>query len=378
MTHSRIYLSPPHMGGEERRLVEAVFDSNWVAPIGPMVDEFEQKIADFTGTPHVAALISGTAALHLALRISGIGPGDSVWCSTMTFIGGVAPICYVGAKLVFLDVTRHDYLLDLELLEDALERAERSGEKPRAIVTTDLYGNAISSRVMARLRDRYGFLWISDTAEALGARRDDVHAGDGADFIVHSFNGNKIITTSGGGALASQNGEAIAQARFLATQARDPASHYQHSTYGYNYRLSNVCAAIGVAQMGVLSERVAARRGIWAAYQERLGSLPGVSFDRAEEVSRPNRWLTTLLIDPNAAGASAEAVRLALESENIEARPMWKPMHQQPVFEGARLEGTGGVAEALFQTGLCLPSGSAMQEHDLDRICSIVESCLRR
>ena len=374
---SRLFLSPPHMSGEERALVASVFDSNWVAPIGPMVDRFEQQVANLTGMPHVAALSSGTAALHLALRIGGVGKDDDVWCSTMTFIGGVAPICYVGARPVFFDVKRDDYLLDLALLEEALKQADKNGSVPRAIITTDLYGNVVPTRVMARLRERYGFLWISDTAEALGSHRDGVHAGDGADFVVHSFNGNKIITTSGGGALAGANGDNIEQARFLATQARDPAPHYEHSTYGYNYRLSNICAAIGVGQMDVLKSRVAARRRIWAAYRDRLSDLTGVQFDDAEMHSTPNRWLTTLTIDPAVARATRDDLRNALDRENIESRPMWKPMHRQPVFADAKLVGSGTVADGLFETGLCLPSGSAMQDGDIDRVCSIVETALR-
>ena len=258
----RLFLSPPHMGGDERHLVEAVFDSNWVAPIGPMVDRFEQELAIFTGMPHVAALSSGTAALHLALRIAGVRHTDQVWSSTLTFIGGVAPIRYVSAEPVFLDVARSDYLLDLDLTEEALGRADKDGTLPRAIVTTDLYGNVVDLCRMARLRDHYGFLWISDTAEALGSRRNGAHAGDGADFVIHSFNGNKIITTSGGGALAGPDEDQIAEARFLATQARDFAPHYEHSTYGYNYRLSNICAAIGIGQMAVLPKWVAKRQQI--------------------------------------------------------------------------------------------------------------------
>jgi dTDP-4-amino-4,6-dideoxygalactose transaminase len=362
------------MAGEERELVSSVFDSNWVAPIGPMVDRFERELAAVTGVAHVAALSSGTAALHLALRISEVGADDEVWCSTMTFIGGVAPVCYVGARLVFFDVNMSDYLIDLSLLEEKLEAASRNGVAPKAIITTDLYGNAVSCAEMKRLRDRFGFLWISDTAEGLGSSIEGVHAGTGADFVIHSFNGNKIITTSGGGALASDNADAIHEARFLATQARDAAAHYEHTTYGYNYRLSNICAAIGVGQLGVLNNRVAARQRIWTAYHARLANLPGIKFDAAGAASKPNRWLTTLTIDPAIARTNREEIRLTLESANIESRPMWKPMHQQPVFASARLEGSGANAELLFANGLCLPSGSAMTDDDVSRVCDIFES----
>ena len=365
------------MGGEERQLVEGVFDSNWIAPIGPMVDRFEQDIANYTGTSHVAALSSGTAALHLALRIAGLNRSASVWCSTMTFIGGVAPICYINAQPVFFDVRASDYLLDLDQVENELERGDRLGTLPGAIVTTDLYGNAISPSRMARLRDRFGFKWISDTAEALGSWCEGVHAGDGADFIIHSFNGNKIITTSGGGALASADEDAIVEARFLATQARDHAAHYEHSTYGYNYRLSNVCAAIGVGQMAVLPDRVAARRRTWAMYHDRLSQLPGIRFDEAEASCAPNRWLTTITVHPTEAVVASDAIRLALERENIESRPMWKPMHLQSVFADAPIIGGGAVAQNLFETGLCLPSGSAMSDDDIDRVCTIIENCGR-
>lgn len=370
---NRLFLSPPHMSGEERRLVEQVFDSNWIAPIGPMVDRFEAELVMRTGTAHVAALSSGTAALHLALRLAGVGPGDNVWCSTMTFIGGVAPIRYVGAEPIFLDVRQEDYLLDLELLAEELARAEQDGSVPKAVLTTDIYGNVVDQAEMARLRRRFGFIWISDTAEALGSMRGGVHAGDGADFIIHSFNGNKIITTSGGGALASNDEETIDRARFLATQARDQAPHYEHSTYGYNYRLSNVCAAIGVGQIAVLDERVAARRRIFDAYRDRLGGLAGFEFDQAEKSSRPNRWLTTVTIGPRAR-CTREQVRLGLAASDIEARPMWKPMHLQPVFAGTGCVGGGGNSEEIFANGLCLPSGSAMDEGAIDRVCKAIEA----
>lgn len=368
----RIFLSSPHMSGDERILVEEVFASNWIAPTGPMVDRFETDLASLTGVGHVAALASGTAALHLALRLSDIGPGDEVWGATMTFIGGVAPILYLGAVPVFLDVNPQDFLIDLDLLEIQLEAASARGTLPKALITTDLYGHVIDSVRLAALRAKYGFIWISDTAEAVGAYRDGRHAGAGADYIILSFNGNKIITTSGGGALASNDADAIDRARFLSTQARDPAPHYEHTTYGYNYRLSNVSAAIGVGQLGVLAQRVERRRHINALYQDRLGRLPGFVFSSEAPGMQANRWLTTVLIRPHEAGIDRDAIRLALESQNIESRPLWKPMHMQPIFAGTRYHG-GGVAERAFADGLCLPSGSAMTDADVDRICTIVE-----
>lgn len=373
----RIFLSSPHMGGAERVLVEDVFASNWIAPTGPMVTRFEEDLARLTGAGHVAALSSGTAALHLALRLSGIGQGDEVWGATMTFIGGVAPILYLGGKPVFLDVDPDDFLLDLDLLDERLRAARASATLPKVLITTDLYGHVVDNARIAALRDDYGFVWISDTAEALGAYRDGRHAGAGADFVILSFNGNKIITTSGGGGLASDNGEAIERARFLSTQARDPAPHYEHTTYGYNYRLSNVCAAIGVGQLQVLTERVERRRGINALYRERLGRLAGFTFSPEAPGMQANRWLTTVRIDPQQAGLDREAIRLALEADNIESRPLWKPMHLQPVFADAPYHG-GDAAERAFADGLCLPSGSSMTDADLERVCAIIEDLAGR
>ncbi|HWI85426.1 MAG TPA: DegT/DnrJ/EryC1/StrS family aminotransferase [Sphingomonas sp.] len=368
MAGQRLYLSPPHMGGREQALVSEVFASNWIAPIGPMIDLFEARLAETIGMAHVVALSSGTAALHLALRMIGIGAGDEVWGPTMTFIGGVAPILYMGATPVFLDVEGDGFLLDLYLLETELARRP---QKPKVVITTDLYGHVIDGKRMRALADLYGFIWISDAAEALGANRDGVHAGAGADFAILSFNGNKIITTSGGGALASDNGEAIARARFLSTQAREPAPHYEHLTYGYNYRLSNVCAAIGVGQLEILAERVAARRAIFAAYRERLGDMAGLTFVDEPAGMTANRWLTTVAIDPALAGFDRVAAQEALEKDNIESRPMWKPMHLQPLFRGAVAIG-GSNAERVFEHGLCLPSGSAMDMADIARVCGIV------
>ena len=364
----RLYLSPPHMSGREQILVSEVFASNWIAPIGPMVDAFEAELTKTTGIGHVVALSSGTAALHLALRMIGVGPGDEVWGSTMTFIGGVAPILYMGATPVFLDIEQDGYLLDLDLLEHALSTCPKP---PRVVVTTDLYGHVIDGRRMRALAERYGFLWISDAAEALGAYRDGAHAGTGAAFAILSFNGNKIITTSGGGALASDDGEAIAEARFLSTQAREPAPHYEHKIYGYNYRLSNVCAAIGVGQLEALADRVAARRAIHEAYKSRLGGMPGIGFVDEPSGMTSNRWLTTIAIDSDAAGFDRVAAQDALEQENIESRPLWKPMHLQPLFQDAPAI-RGEAAAKAFDRGLCLPSGSAMGEADIDRVCEIL------
>lgn len=371
----RLFLSPPHMGGRERHHVDQVFATNWIAPIGPMVDRFEADLAALTGFNSVVALASGTAALHLALRLSDIGANDEVWGSTMTFIGGVAPILYQNAVPVFLDVDPTTLLLDLDQLEQSLnERRHAAGIMPKAVISTDLYGSAVDTGRMRALADRFGFVWISDTAEAVGSRFGQAHAGHAADFTILSFNGNKIITTSGGGALCCKNAQLADRARFLSTQARDPAPYYEHSTFGYNYRLSGVCAAIGVGQLEVLKERVEARRAIHAAYQARLSARGGFYFHTEPEGSYANRWLTTVEIDPET-GISPEALRLALEAHNIESRPLWKPMHLQPVFASAPAIG-GDKAARAFERGLCLPSGSAMSTGDVDRVCDLIERAM--
>lgn len=357
------------MSGHERTLVGDVFDSNWIAPTGPMVTLFEEQLSELTGMAHVAALASGSAALHLALRLAGVGPGDEVWCPTMTFIGGIAPVLYLGATPVFFDITPDTLLGDLDVLDQGLAHAVAQGRKPKAVITTDIYGHVVDAARMDALRTRHGFVWISDAAEAVGAYRDAKHAGKGADYAVLSFNGNKIITTSGGGALASDDAGVIEQARFLSTQARDAAPHYQHSTVGYNYRLSNVCAAIGVGQLRVLAERVDARRRVNARYQALLGDVPGISFSPEPEGMRVNRWLTTILIDPAVAGFDREQARLALETQDIETRPLWKPMHMQPLFADAQCVG-GEVAAHAFEIGLCLPSSSFLTDDDVERVAT--------
>ncbi|MEG8058654.1 aminotransferase class I/II-fold pyridoxal phosphate-dependent enzyme [Sphingomonas sp. 22L2VL55-3] len=364
---TRLLMSSPHMSGREQELVADAFASNWIAPVGPYVAAFEDELAKLSGIKNVAALSSGTAALHLALRLSGIGPRDEVWCPTMTFIGGVAPILYQGAQPVFLDVDEDTMLIDLDLLEERLVTAEREGALPKVVLTTDLYGFMPDTDRVLALRERYGFIWISDAAESVGSYRDGRHAGSGADFAIFSFNGNKIITTSGGGALLSNDAEAIEQARFLSTQAREPAPHYEHKTFGYNYRLSNICAAIGVGQLEVLAERVRARRAVHDRYRAALDGVDGIRFSVEPAGMKANRWLTTILIDPASAGFDAERARLSLDAAGIESRPVWKPMHQQPLFAETRYFG-GAVADLLFARGLCLPSGSAMTEVDIDRV----------
>jgi dTDP-4-amino-4,6-dideoxygalactose transaminase len=367
----RIYLSPPHLGADELELVKEAFASNWIAPLGPHVDAFERELAAAVGVHHAAALSSGTAAVHLALRLLGVGPGDTVLCPTLTFCATANPIVYEGAAPVFLDVEEATWNLDPELLRQELRESASRGKLPKAVISVDLYGQCADYDRIAAACAEYAVPLIEDAAEALGATYQGKMAGSFGRMGVFSFNGNKIITTSGGGMLVSENGALIERARFLATQARDPAPHYQHSAIGFNYRMSNVLAAIGRGQLRVLPDRVAARRHNYDFYHRALGDLPGVRFMPQAAYGRPNGWLTCLTIDPAAFGATREDVRLALEAENIEARPVWKPLHLQPVFAGCRSRG-GETAAQIFERGLCLPSGSALSDADLGRVAGIV------
>jgi dTDP-4-amino-4,6-dideoxygalactose transaminase len=368
----RIYLSSPHMGGAEEGFVAEAFATNWIAPLGPHVDAFESEFCEVVGSPHAAALSSGTAALHLALHLVGVGPGDEVLVSSLTFSASVNPILYLGATPVFVDSERTSWNMDPALLEEALAERARAGRLPRAVVVVHLYGQSADLDPIVAACDRYGVPLVEDAAEALGTTYRGRTPGTLGRVGIYSFNGNKIITTSGGGMLVSEDGALVEHARKLATQARDPAPHYEHSEIGYNYRLSNVLAAIGRGQLRVLEERVRARRGNFEFYRDTLGDLPGIEFMPEAPWGRHSRWLTTLTIDPDAFGADREAVRLALEQENIEARPVWKPMHLQPVFERYPVVG-GAVAEDLFARGLCLPSGSNLAREDLERVVKVVQ-----
>ena len=366
----RIYLSPPHVFGDEESLVKEAFATNWIAPLGPHVDAFEKEFQDVVDVPHAVALSSGTAALHLAMELLGVGAGDHVICSSLTFSASANPICYQRATPVFVDCD-DTWTIDPNLLEAALKSGDAAGRRAKAVIAVDLYGQCADYEQVLRVCDRFGVPLVEDAAEALGATYKGRSSGGFGRLGVFSFNGNKIITTSGGGMLVSHEKALADRARFLATQARDPAPHYQHSCVGYNYRLSNVLAAIGRGQLMTLTERVAARRRIFDRYVEVLRDLPGVDFMPEASYGRSNRWLTCLTIDPVRFGADRESVRLALEAENIEARPVWKPMHMQPVFAGSPMFG-GAVSERLFQRGLCLPSGSSLIAEDQDRVTSIV------
>jgi dTDP-4-amino-4,6-dideoxygalactose transaminase len=369
----RIYLSSPHLSGQEQPYVADAFASNWVAPLGPHVDAFEREFADAVGAPYATAVSSGTAALHLALDVLGVGPGDEVLVSTLTFAASAFPIVHRGATPVFIDSERASWNMDPALVEETLVARARRGRLPRAVILVHLYGQSADIEPIAAVCDRFGVAVIEDAAEALGATYRGRSPGTFGVLGAFSFNGNKIITTSGGGMLVSSSERLIAHARKLATQAREPAPHYEHAEIGYNYRMSNVLAAIGRGQLAVLPDRVAARRRNFRYYAAVLADIPGFEFMPEAPWGLHTRWLTTLTIDPDALGADREDVRLALESENVEARPVWKPMHQQPVF--AQCEAVGGsVAADLFARGLCLPSGSNLTEADLERVAGIIRS----
>jgi len=371
-----IPLSTPHMGEKERELLLAAFDSNWIAPLGEHVDGFEAELAGFVGGGHVAALSSGTAALHLALSILGVGKGDEVIVSSLTFAASVNPVLYLGATPRFIDSERSSWNLDPALLAEELETLGHAGRLPKAVVAVDLYGQCADYDQLRSVCMGFGIPIVEDAAEALGSTYKGRAAGTLGDLGVFSFNGNKIITTSGGGALWATREKWIERARFLSTQARDPAPHYQHSTIGYNYRLSNLLAAVGRGQLRVLPDRVAARRKNFDFYREHLGQIPGIELMPEAPHGTTNRWLTTLTIDPAAFGATREEVRLHLAEQKIEARPVWKPMHLQPVFKDFPMRG-GAVAEDLFERGLCLPSGSNLGEADLARVVEAIRSLYR-
>lgn len=375
-SQSRVYLSAPHMSDLEQKFVSEAFATNWIAPVGPHVTAFEEEFADLVGVPYAAALSSGTAALHLALLLAGVKTGMEVLVSTLTFSASVNPIVYLGGRPVFIDSESVSWNMDPHLLAETLAHKARQGRLPKAVVVVHLYGQSADLQPIMAACDHYGVSLIEDAAEALGSRYHGRTPGTFGYAGIYSFNGNKIITTSGGGMLVSHDPDLIAHAKKLATQARDPAPYYQHSEIGYNYRLSNVLAGIGRGQLRVLEERVLARRRNFAYYQERLGCLPGLDFMPEAGWGRHTRWLTCITIDPAYFGATSEEVRLALEAKNIESRPVWKPMHLQPIFANYGCV-RGAVAEDLFTRGLCLPSGSNLGEDDLARVVDVIHTMHR-
>ena len=369
--NERIYLSPPAVLGDEEASIISALRSNWIAPLGPEVDAFEVELAMQTGTSHALALSSGTAAIHLALIAFGVQPGDVVIAPSFTFIGSVNPVVYVGAEPWFVDSEASSWNLDPELLTEALEAARNEGRRVGAVIAVDLIGQCADYQRIEEICTTFDVPLLEDAAEALGATCGDRPAGSFGRAAILSFNGNKIITTSGGGALVSNDADLVERCRHLSTQAREPVVHYEHRDIGYNYRLSNLLAALGRAQLATLDERVAARRRIFDTYVEHLGNLDGIEFMPEADYGESNRWLTTLTVDPQGSGATNLDIIEALEVDNIEARPVWKPMHLQPVFEGARMFG-GSVSQRLFATGLCLPSGTQMTDDDIERVVGIV------
>lgn len=371
-----ILLSPPHFTGRERAEIEASLASGWLAPAGPIPRALEAAFAEATGFAHVLAVASGTAALTLAFRVLEIGPGDEVWAPGFTFVASIAPAVQLGARPRFLDVCPSSWTLDPALLAAELGRAARQGRLPKAVVAVDIYGQCAALHEIVPLCAEYGVALIADSAEGLGATQAGLPAGRGALLATFSFNGNKIITAGGGGALASDNAQLIARARVLADQARTPAPHYEHETTGYSFGLSSLLAAVGLAQLSKLRDRVARRRAIFARYQEALEDLPGISFMPEAPWGRASRWLSAMLIDPAAFGLDPDGLRRVLAAEGIETRPAFKPLHIQPVFRDAPRAG-GAVAEALFARGLCLPSGSGLAPAAQDRVIRAIRAAAR-
>jgi dTDP-4-amino-4,6-dideoxygalactose transaminase len=372
--NKRIYLSPPHMGGDELKYIHEAFDQNWIAPVGPNVDQFEKELAAYLGVSHVAVLASGTAALHLALINLGVQTGDEVIVSSLTFSATVNPIIYQNANPVFVDSEKETWNMCPVLLKKAIEERISLGKKPKAIVPVHLYGIPAKIDEMMAVANEFEIPVIEDAAESLGATFDGKHTGTFGAMGVLSFNGNKIITTSGGGALISDNEQFIKHARFLSTQARDNFPYYHHTHIGFNYRMSNIVAGIGRGQLNVIDERVAAKRVIFDFYKSMFEDISGVTFIHETEGSFSSRWLSCILIDKNMTGGKTpEGLIAAFESDNIESRHIWKPMHLQPVFEKFPAYSNGN-AELIFQQGVCLPSGTAMSDEELNRISRVVKT----
>lgn len=365
------------MCGKEQEYINEAFQTNWIAPLGPNVDAFEQEIANYVKVKDAVAVSSGTAAIHLALSLLDIGKGDKVFCSTLTFVASANPILYQGAEPIFIDSEPDSWNMSPRALKKAFQESVLKGEPPKAVIVVNLYGQSAKMEEISKLCETYNVPIIEDAAESLGTTYKGKASGTFGKFGIYSFNGNKIITTSGGGMLVSNDKEAIERARFLASQARDVAPHYQHSVRGYNYRLSNILAGVGRAQLQVLENRIAARRSIYNRYYHTLSDMPGISFMPELEETRVNRWLTAFTIQEEEAGLTAKQLLENLQMENIEARAVWKPLHMQPLFEGATYYSHGkneDVAEQLFATGVCLPSGSNLTEGEQMRITN----CIRK
>ncbi|WP_430509939.1 DegT/DnrJ/EryC1/StrS family aminotransferase [Gottfriedia solisilvae] len=377
----RIYLSPPHMSGNEQKYIKEAFESNWVAPLGPNVDAFEKEVASYLGASEAIAVSSGTAAIHLALSLLNVTKGDKVFCSSLTFIASANPIIYQGAEPVFIDSEPDTWNMSPQALEKALQDAQLEQKLPKAVIVVNLYGQSAKMDEILYLCNQYGVPIIEDAAESIGSTYKGKASGTFGKFGIYSFNGNKIITTSGGGMLISEDVQAIQRARFLATQARDPAPHYQHSVIGFNYRMSNLLAGVGRAQLQVLDDRVNKRRHIFKRYYQELAHLPGIKFMPELKNTRSNRWLTTLTINEKVTGITAKKLIEILNDNHIEARHVWKPLHLQPIFKEVRYYAHNEnehVAEQLFQTGICLPSGSNLKENEQNKVICCLKDALHR
>ena len=374
--NKKIYLSPPHMSGYEEEFVKNAFASNWIAPLGPHVDSFENEVANYVGAKGAVALSSGTAAIHLALKLVNVGQGDIVFCSTFTFAASANPIIYQGATPVFIDSEPESWNMSPSALKQAFIDAERGGKLPKAVLVVNLYGQSSDMDAITIICEDYGVPMIEDAAESLGATYKGKASGTFGNYGIYSFNGNKIITTSGGGMLVSDDLVGLEKVRFWASQARDQARHYQHSRLGYNYRLSNILAGIGRGQLKVLDERVNRRRAIFDRYFQALSKIPGIAFMPEASFGRCTRWLTTLTIEPQA-GTAADIID-ALGKEDIESRPVWKPLHLQPLYNRCLYysHSSESIADKLFARGICLPSGSNMSESEQERVIEIITECL--
>jgi len=380
-TKKRIYLSSPHMSGYEQAFIQEAFDTNWIAPLGPHVDAFEQELAEYVGISGAAATSSGTAAIHLALKLAGVETGDYVFCSSLTFSASANPIIYQGATPVFIDSEETSWNMSPKALQRAFNDAAQLGKLPKAVIIVSLYGQSADMDALGEICHWYGVPIIEDAAESLGATYKGKQSGTMGKFGIYSFNGNKIITTSGGGMLVSNDLEALQKARFWSTQARDPARHYQHSEIGYNYRMSNVLAGIGRGQLKVLDERVKTRREIFDRYYNALSGIQGIEFMPEASFGQSNRWLTTMLMDEDELSITPEQLMDALADGNIETRPIWKPLHMQPVFQDypyySHIMGYS-VSERIFNNGICLPSGSNMTSEDQDRVIEAIWTFIKR
>jgi pyridoxal phosphate-dependent aminotransferase EpsN len=378
-SNKRIYLSPPHMSGKEQEYINEAFATNWIAPLGPNVNAFEQELAKYVGAEGAVALSAGTAAMHLGLRLLGVGAGDIVFCSSFTFIGSVNPILYLNAEPVFIDSEPESWNMSPVALQRAFNEAERIGRMPKAVVVVNLYGQSADMQPILKICNKYGVPVMEDAAESLGTSYNGKMSGTWGRFGAFSFNGNKIITTSGGGALVSDDLEALEKARFWATQARDPAPYYQHTEMGYNYRMSNILAGIGRAQLEVLNQRVETRRAIFKRYYEQLHDMECIGFMPEPSYGKANRWLTVMTLNPEVLSVTPDQIIAALEAENIESRRVWKPMHLQPMFKDNPYythEDDKSVCDWYFYNGVCLPSGSSLSVEEQQRVVECVRRCL--